>query len=267
MKMIDEADFDYAKFGYSEKDVGDGIVFSKMDINSTSKNIGFERGSYRIISVHNLYIFQSTLKQKVIKIFENTLDELLHKLKIKRTDKILVCGLGNGEIVADSFGVMACKEILATNNINSNLTKSKICCINPNVKAITGIDTFDIVFGIASKINAKLIILIDSLLTKNIQRLGHSFQLSTCGMTPGGAIGKGREISEKTTKIKCLSIGVPFMFDLTQKVGKSKKSIIVSPKDNYSMINLCAKIVGKAINNYFNPNLNSAEIDELKNNF
>ncbi len=267
MKMIDEVGLDYGKFGYTQKDLGDGIIFSKLNIAKGENKLGFNAGSYRIISVHNLFIMPSEQKDKVVETFVKVLKELLLKLNIKKTDKVIVCGLGNDDILADSFGCKVCDKVLATNGILTKLSKSKVCTISPNVKAVTGLDTLDIVSGIASKICAKLIILVDSLMTKNIERIGHSFQLSTCGIVPGGAIKKGKEISEKTTGVKCLTVGVPFMIDLKSISKKIQKQIIVSPKDCGEMIKVCSQIVADAINQYFNPTLNKNDICELKRGF
>ncbi len=264
MKMVDEADFDYSKFGYHEIKLEDGLIYSKLDIKNNDNNLGFKSGSYRILSGHNLYLYQESQKTRLVKYIIKILDELLEKLKIKSTDKILICGLGNNEIIADSFGVETCKKVLATYNIKTSITNSQICKIIPNVKMNTGLDTFTIVSGIASLINIKLVILIDSLITKNIKRIGHSIQISTCGTTPGGGIGDGKEISKETLGIECITIGVPFMIDLKTISSKIKKQIIVSPKDNYAMISFCSDIVSLALNLYFNPKLNSKEIDALK---
>ena len=267
MKMIDEADFDYAKFGYNEIDLGNGIIYSKLDINSEQNNIGFDKGNYRILSIHNLFLMEEKQRQIIVENIVKILNELLSKMKIKKTDVILICGLGNEDIIADSFGVNVCKNILPTMNIKSSLTKSKVCQVMPNVKSITGLDTYTIVNGLANQVKAKLIILIDSLLTNNVSRIGHSFQISSCGITPGGAIKFGKKISEKSTGIKCLTIGVPFMVDLYDLAKKSRKHLIMSPKDNYSMIEYCSKIISDSINIFFNPTLTLQEIYELKRPF
>lgn len=264
MKMIDEADFDYSKFGYNEIDLGDGLIYSKLDIGNGNNNLGFECGSYRILSGHNLYLYSKGQKENLIKHIIGIFDELFEKLKIKKTDKVLICGLGNNEIVADSFGVETCKKVLATYDMDEKITDSKICKIIPNVKMNTGLDTYTIVSGIARLVNVKLVILIDSFITKNIQRIGHSIQISTCGTTPGGGITCGKEISKKNLGIECITIGVPFMIDLKSISSKVRRSIIVSPKDNYEMINFCSDIVSSSLNLCFNPKLSSSEIDELK---
>lgn len=263
MRMVDEADFDYEKYGFREVELKNGIVVSYLDINN-DENENFKKGSYRIVSCHNLLI----ATKSVLKEFKNKLcDELkclLKLLKISKTKTVLICGLGNEDIVADSLGYACCKKILATRLLNKKIVKSNVCSISPNVQSVTGIQTFDIVYGVAKAINADLIILIDSLMTNNIKRLGHSFQMSSCGMVPGGAMFDNREISLQTTGIKCLSIGVPLMLDLKQ-LSSINKSIVVSPKDIKFMIEKCSKIIADVINIVFNPNLSYGEIEELLN--
>lgn len=262
MKMIDEADFDYSKFGYKEINKN-GIIISSLNVNQDNNRIGFKKGYYRIVSCNNMYLLTDKQLNDLINQITTQLNELFEVLNVDLTKTILICGLGNKDIMADSLGENVCKNILSTRLLKSEIIKSKVCTIAPNVQSVTGIETFDIVSGIANNINAKLIILIDSLMTENVKRIGHSFQMSTCGIVPGGAIKNNKEISFETTNIKCLTIGVPFMLDLKSVSNKINKSIIVSPKDIKAMISLCSKIIADSINILVNPSLKMCEIQEL----
>ena len=73
-----------------------------------------------------------------------------------------------------------------------------------------------------------------------------------------------KKYQKKNLGIECITIGVPFMIDLKSISSKVRRSIIVSPKDNYEMINFCSDIVSSSLNLCFNPKLSSSEIDELK---
>lgn len=265
--MIDEADFDYSKFGYSEQNLGNGVVLSKLNVSDDNNKIGFKKGYYRIISAENFFVSSKEQLEFITSQLVHQLDELLEVCDIKKNQTVLVCGLGNIDITADSLGTNVCKKVLSTRLLNNTLIRSNICSISPNVQSVTGIETFDIVSGIAKSINAKLIILVDSLLTNNIKRIGHSFQLSTCGIVPGGAIRKNKEISYETLGIKCITIGVPFMLDLKSISNKINKSTIVSPKDINEMIKKCSSLISDSINILFNPNLKKEEICELLNPF
>lgn len=263
MKMVDEADFDYNKCGFKEREYKDGLVVSSLDVKNYNKD--FAKGNYRIVSCKNLFIASKVVINKLEKLICEQFKFMLQKLKICEDDNILVCGLGNGEIVADSFGEKTCKKILSTKLLSKKIVKSNICSICPNVQAITGIHTFDIVCGVARQIKAKLIVLIDSFLTNNVKRLGHSFQLSNTGIVPGGALNFNKEISFSTTNIKCVTIGVPFMLNLKNISCSINKNIIVSPKDIKFMVEKCSTILANALNKVFNPELSRDEIMELLN--
>ena len=266
MKMIDEADFDYAKFGYNETKKN-GIVISSLNVSQEDNRLGFKKGLYKIVSCEDLYLSSMDRLDDITNQIVEQMRQLLEYLKCTTQNTVLVCGLGNKEIISDSLGENVCKKILSTRLFKSPIIQSRVCTLVPNVQSVTGIKTFDIVSGVAKNINAKLVILIDSLLTNNIKRVGHSFQISSCGIVPGGAIKNNKEISYQTMGIKCITIGVPFMLDLKHLSKKIKKNIIVAPKDINQMINMCYKIIADGINLLFNPNLKPTEIKELLNPF
>lgn len=266
MRMIDEADFDYAKFGYNETQKN-GIMTSSLNISEDNNRFGFKKGQYRIVSCEDLYLASADMIEDITNQVIEQIVQLLKYLNISTKNTVLVCGLGNKDIMADSLGEQVCNKILSTRLLKSPMIQSKLCTLVPNVQTVTGIKTFDIVSGVAHNVNAKLVILVDSLLTNNIKRLGHSFQISSCGIVPGGAIKNNKEISYQTMGIKCITIGVPFMLDLKSISNKIKKNIIVCSKDIKQMINLCSKIIADSINILFNQNLKKEEIKELLNPF
>ena len=241
--MFDEVDFDYASSGFCEFKKS-GLDLAEMNVKKTNKD--FDKGRYRIVSCHNLFLCEQNVTL-VTQQIENYLLELVKSLEIKKHSTILLCGLGNTSILADSFGAKVCQKVLATRFMPKKYCHYYTCSICPNVQGVTGIQTFDIVCGIAQKIDADLVILIDSFMTSNPKRLGHSFQLSNVGMTPGGAIMDNKKICLETLGVKCISIGVPFMLDL-KNMDKDFANIIVAPKDIKFLIENTSKILANAIN-------------------
>ena len=265
--MIDEAGCDYSQLGYKKQNLNNGIDVFSLNVTKNNLVSNFNVGLYKIVSCKNLFIAPKHKQNALVDILVKQLNKLLTELKISKKQTVLVCGLGNGEIMADSLGVEVCKKVLATKNLKSELIHSKVSTLAPNVQTVTGISTYDIVHGVAKEINAKLIILVDSLITNNVERVGHSFQMSSCGIVPGGAVANNKEISYTTTGIKCLTIGVPFMLNLKDLSEEINKNIIVAPKDIKQMINICSNIIASSINILFNPNLKKEEICELLNTF
>ncbi len=84
------------------------------------------------------------------------------------------------------------------------------------VLGTTGIETMEIIKGIVENIKPKLIIVIDSLASKSIERISSTIQIADTGIVPGAGVGNARnEISQKTTLgIPVIAIGVPMVVDL-----------------------------------------------------
>ncbi len=73
----------------------------------------------------------------------------------------------------------------------------------------------EIIKGIVDNIKPKLIIVIDSLCSKSIERISSTVQLSDTGIVPGAGVGNKRnEISINTLGIPVIAIGVPMVVDV-----------------------------------------------------
>ena len=68
----------------------------------------------------------------------------------------------------------------------------------------------EVIKGIVDNIKPKLIIVIDSLASKSIERISSTVQLSDTGIVPGAGVGNARnEISQNTLGIPVIAIGIP----------------------------------------------------------
>ena len=73
----------------------------------------------------------------------------------------------------------------------------------------------EIIKGIVDNIRPKLIVVIDSLASKSIERISSTVQISDTGIVPGAGVGNTRnEISKNTLGIPVIAIGVPMVVDL-----------------------------------------------------
>ena len=72
----------------------------------------------------------------------------------------------------------------------------------------------EVIKGIVENIRPKLIIVIDSLASKSIERISSTVQLSDTGIVPGAGVGNARnEISINTLGIPVIAIGVPMVVE------------------------------------------------------
>ena len=72
----------------------------------------------------------------------------------------------------------------------------------------------EVIKGIVDNIKPKLIIVIDSLASKSIERISSTVQLSDTGIVPGAGVGNARnEISQNTLGIPVIAMGVPMVVE------------------------------------------------------
>ncbi len=64
---------------------------------------------------------------------------------------VLVVGLGNPNMTADSLGAKTCSRLTATRLSPLPSARASIGIITPNVLGVTGIESFDVVAGVAER--------------------------------------------------------------------------------------------------------------------
>lgn len=188
--------------------------------------------------------------------FERITSALKNELRtfIKGTN-VLVVGLGNYKLEADSLGVKTCDKVSVTRKI----VDSDFCvsAIIPGVVGSTGIESFEIVKGVCEKVKPDTVIVVDSLCAGSVSRLLTTIQISDAGIVPGSGVSNHRmPLNELTLNAKVVSIGVPTVVYASTLInefdGKPFLSdLVVSPKDIDFAVRDCAKIISGALNSLF----------------
>ena len=97
-----------------------------------------------------------------------------------------------------------------------------ISAISPGVLGTTGIETLEILEGIVDKTKPKLLIVIDALASRSIERISSTIQLSDTGIVPGAGVGNTRkELSVDTLGIPVIAIGVPTVVESAVMVNEA----------------------------------------------
>ena len=181
--------------------------------------IGKPIGTYITIDMKNLKIAGNDEIQQASEIVTKELKNLKNKHTNKEGD-ILIVGLGNVYVTPDSLGPKVVKDIDITRHLlryaPQYLEKDTrpISAIAPGVLGTTGIETMEVIKGIVENIKPKLIIVIDSLASKSIERISSTVQIADTGIVPGAGVGNTRnEISKRTLNIPVIAIGVPMVVD------------------------------------------------------
>ncbi|MBQ9737606.1 MAG: GPR endopeptidase [Clostridia bacterium] len=163
--------------------------------------------------------------------------ELEKLLEGKSLETVLVIGLGNRNITADALGPKTADSVLITRHLINYMPEEidnrliPVCAISPGVLGITGVETGEIVKGICEKVNPSLVIAIDALCSRRMERLNNSIQLTDTGIVPGAGIGNRRmAIDKKTLGVPVIAIGVPTVVEAATIAGDTIDKIIDSLK-------------------------------------
>lgn len=266
-----------------EEDEAENIKIGRVNIvnENGEKAIGKPQGTYVTLDIKNIKTIQHEEIEKVANVLANELRNLINK-HITDVDDILVVGLGNIYVTPDALGPKVVPEIEVTRHILQYMPKAMpedtrpVSAIAPGVLGITGIETMEILKGIVDNIKPKMLIVIDALASRNIERISSSIQLSDTGIVPGAGVENTRkEISEKTLGIPVVALGIPtvvdlasitndciriFIEDLQQKAMSNDALNKLKDTDNYEQIKEALN-VGK-----YNMIVTPKEIDELIEN-
>ena len=242
-----------------DEEVDENISVSRVKVTNENgeRAIGKKKGVYVTIDLKKFKFADDDQIQKASDILSKELKEILES-HIAKKDDILVVGLGNIYVTPDSLGPKVINEIDVTRHIIKYLPQyidensRPVTAISPGVLGTTGIETLEILKGIVDNIKPKLIIVIDALASRSIDRISSTIQIADTGIIPGAGIGNTRkEISQNTLGVPVIALGIPTVVEsavlvndcldlLIEKLQNEAKSNVflnqLKEKDNYEGI-------------------------------
>ncbi|GAX90679.1 GPR endopeptidase [Effusibacillus lacus] len=202
-----------------DTDEEDGIRVTKMKVKDeiAAQMIGKMQGNYLTFEVPGLRQKDPELQDKVARRFA---EELRDYLNLPDQAKVLVVGLGNWNVTPDALGPMVVKKLFVTRHLYTHMTDllndgfRPVAAVSPGVLGITGIETSEIVEGIVQNIKPDLVIAIDALASRSLDRVNTTIQVADTGITPGAGVGNKRKgLNKQTLGVDVVAIGVPTVVD------------------------------------------------------
>ncbi|NLC87966.1 MAG: GPR endopeptidase [Clostridiaceae bacterium] len=260
--------------------IDEKIKVTKVNVlnEKAEEIIGKKKGKYITIDIKKINLLTEEEKEQSSNVLAKELKELIGE-KVQKKEDILVVGLGNSEVTPDALGPNVIKEVEITRHIINYLPQyidentRPVSAIAPGVLGTTGIETLEIIKGVVEHIKPKLLIVIDALASRSMERISSTIQISNTGIVPGGGVGNTRkEITEETLGIPVIALGIPTVVETAvvvndaldifiEKLQKDAKSNDylnnLKEEDNYEMIK--EALIPKEFNFIVTPK----EIDEL----
>lgn len=175
-----------------------------------------KKGTYITIEFEDVTDHEN--EKQVCEVFSLELKKFLEELKIKEQDEILVVGLGNKKSTPDSLGPLTLSNVLVTHHLFSLGAVEEgfrdVSIFSPGVTGETGLETSELVESVIKKFQPNLLVVVDALAARSIERVGHTIQITDTGILPGSGIGnKRKELSKEVFHIPVVAIGIPTVVD------------------------------------------------------
>lgn len=188
----------------------------------------------------------------------------LNRLVPQSARSVLVTGLGNPNMTADSLGAKTCARLMATRRLSEN-GRAGVSVLTPSVVGVTGIESFDVVAGVVERTRPDAVIAVDSLASAAVSRIASAFQATDTGITPGSGVSNHRErLCRDSLGVPVVSLGVPLVVyastiieDATgqpcpdDEDARQVGNMVVTPKDIDLYVADCAEILASAIQRAF----------------
>lgn len=231
------------------------------------KTVGKPKGKYVTVEV--------TPFARHAQFIDDSLNAVAKEIRriLPREGSVLVAGLGNMSITPDALGPKCASMIFATRHITGELLRSTglsglrcVSSVATGVTGETGAEAGEIIKGVVQTLGADVVITVDALAARNVNRLGTTIQMCDTGIVPGSGVGNSRqEISRKTVGVPVISIGVPTVVDAAtlimdctgeeKHISEKAQSMMVTPREVDLMIERAAKLTSLAINCALQPDI------------
>lgn len=215
------------------------ITYVKVVNDAGERMMGKPKGTYVTIDMPRFTHYDGETMDDVSRVLGKTLSSMV---KIDNGMTALVVGLGNWNITPDALGPKVVSKVMVTRHLKQLIPDQidegirPVCAIAPGVLGLTGMETGEIIKGVVEKVKPNLIVCIDALASRKMERVNSTIQIGDTGISPGSGVGNKRmEISKQTLGIPVIAIGVPTVVDaatmandtidmvLDEMIGQSKQ--------------------------------------------
>lgn len=252
--------------------------FAVHEIRASADN--GTKGGHRYITLTSgpVWLRGKETAEDATRVLSALLSELIVPLVGESPPSVLTVCLGNRRIISDAIGPLCAERLIVTRHLKTekaelftSLGGSELSVITPGVTGETGIEAYELILSAIKAVKPSLVICIDALAARSVDRLATAIQLTDAGIAPGSGVGNHRkEISESTVGIPVISIGVPtvvqsstLVFDALEKAGitnpakplrdvlENEKSFFVTPKNADVAVAAQAELIAGAVNRVF----------------
>ncbi|WP_082343748.1 GPR endopeptidase [Sulfobacillus thermosulfidooxidans] len=262
--------------------------------------MGKPQGHYVTLDVPHFRDRDASLRQELTRVLTEQIKDLIPKTV---DNTVLVVGLGNWNATPDALGPRVVERILVTRHLSDIVPDDvrermrPVAAVAPGVLGTTGIETLDMIKGIVDETHPDLVIAVDALAARSLDRLLGSVQIADTGIHPGSGVGNRRQgLSQESVGVPVLAIGVCTVvqamsiaeeavhilaqqladdvkfYKILEELGESNQKglmqevlaerlggLMVTPKEIDLLINDMADVLAESLNRALQPHLDRSE--------
>ncbi|OWZ83131.1 GPR endopeptidase [Natranaerobius trueperi] len=186
-------------------------------------------GNYVNIEAPGLREKNTDLQDEVSNIVARELQKIA---KFDDNTELLVVGLGNWNVTPDAIGPKVVEDLVITRHLKRLVPEKlgpgfrSMAGVAPGVMGITGVETGEIIKGIVEQVKPNMILAIDALAARNLERLNTTVQIADNGIHPGSGVGNKRMgITEDSMGVPVVAMGIPTVLDATTLVSNTMELV------------------------------------------
>ena len=274
---------------------GDGIerTVVRIEDERAERELGRPKGTYVTLSCPQSMTIDLNTRRALSGEIARTLREMLPA----KARTVLVTGLGNRSVTPDALGPRTVERVLVTRHMDGTLPedvkrrRGSVCAAAPGVLGVTGIETAEVLRGMAAHVKPDAVIAIDALAARDSRRICSTVQIADTGISPGSGVGNHRKaLTRETLGVPVIAVGVPMVVYAStiardavsalaggeegedeerlsacveRVVSERLGEMIVTPREVDALVERMAGIVAEGLNLALHPGLDADEIAQM----
>ncbi len=229
-----------------------------IESKNASQRLGKPNGTYITLEAPSMQEEDEEYHREISKELADCICKLLPRQKKELS--VLVVGLGNRAVTADSLGPLVVDNLHVTRHVILEFgaaaydgeAPNMISGIIPGVMARTGMESMEIIKGVADSTKPDVIIAVDALAARSTKRLNRTIQIANTGIHPGSGVGNHRgTLNEETIGKPVIAIGIPTVVDaatiVNDAIGRQYEDIPLANMAELSNMYVTGKDIDEMI--------------------
>ena len=261
---------EHEAFGY-------GVTVVEVSEPSAARALGKPMGTYITLDLRPYWAHAEDALERAATAVGAELRSLIPGAKTA-----LVVGLGNDAMTPDAIGPQVAEHVLVTRHLMRDEAFASLTAVSvlvPGVLGRTGMEAAETIRGAVRTVRPDVLIAVDALASRSLERVCTTVQLSDTGIVPGSGVGnRRRALNRATLGIPVIAVGVPTVvdvhtlaLDILEEAGaadvdpaalRGHGGVMVTPRDIDAQIRELSRVVGYGVDLALQP-LSYAELCAL----